>query len=71
MSYYTPIACERRQDKEVRKQANEYRAAKTKTSAGKIAQKNGVRASELTRLPYFDMVGSCCLDPMHTFLLGW
>ena len=70
MSYYSPTRCEPRRDKEVRQQADEYRAATTKVAAEKTAQRNGVRATELTRLPYVDLVRVCCLDPMHTFLLG-
>lgn len=70
MSYYSPSASDPRQDEEVRKQADEYRQASTKSAANRIAQKNGVRASELSRLPYLDLVRTNCLDPMHTFLLG-
>ena len=70
MSYYTPSSCERRQDEEVRQQANEFRQARSKKEAGLIAQRNGVRYTELVRLPYFDTVRMSCVDPMHTFLLG-
>lgn len=70
MSYYTPSACEQRNHREVRRQAEEFRGAATKTEAAKIAQKNGVRYSQLIRLPYFDIVRMTTVDPMHTFLLG-
>lgn len=70
MTYYSPTACESRRDDEVRTQSDEFRQAPTKKAAEKIAKKNGVRASDLTRLPYFDLVRTNCLDPMHTFLLG-
>ena len=39
-------------------------------SSGSIAKKNGVRYSELIRLPYFDAVRMASVDPMHAFLLG-
>ncbi len=35
-----------------------------------ITQRNGVRYSQLLRLPYFDLVRMSTVDPMHTFLLG-
>ena len=35
-----------------------------------IAMRNGVRYSELLRLPYLDIVRMSTTDPMHTFLLG-
>ena len=44
--------------------------ASTKTAAAAIAHRNGVRCSELLRLPYFDIVRMATTDPMHTFLLG-
>lgn len=70
MSYYTPSACVTRSHQEVCKQAKEFMGASTKSKAAKIAQKNGVRYSELIRLPYFDIVRMTTVDPMHTFLLG-
>ena len=70
MSYYTPSACEARKHEEVTLQAAEFRSAQTRASAVQISQKNGVRYSELIRLPYFDIVRMTTIDPMHTFLLG-
>ena len=70
MSYFTTTHVEERSHEEVVRQAAEYKAASTKTRAAKIAQMNGVRYSELLRLPYFDIVHMCATDPMHTFLLG-
>ena len=52
MSYYTPSSCERRQDEEVRQQANEFRKARSKKEAGLIAQRNGVRYTEASVLRY-------------------
>ena len=70
MSYYTPKASEPRNHQQVCLQGNEYRSATTKSAAAEIAQRNGVRYSELVRLPYFDIVRMATVDPMHTFLLG-
>lgn len=70
MSYLTTSASTARSHTEVAQQAEEYRNAPTKTAAAAIAQKNGVRHSELVRLLYFDIVCMSATDPMHTFLLG-
>ena len=70
MSYYTSSRCTDRTHDEVVLQAQEYREAETKLRAAEIAQKNGVRYSELMRLEYFDIVRMSATDPMHTFLLG-
>lgn len=56
MSYVTTCNCTNRTHDEVVQQAEEYRSATTKTAAATIAQRNGVRYSELVRLPYFDIV---------------
>ena len=54
----------------VRQQANEFLKVKNKTEANKIQKKNGVRWSELLRLPYFDIVTMTVVDPMHSLFLG-
>ena len=73
MSYYIPLPSQARRSDEVVSQAEEYRDAcvlGTKSEANAIAQRNGVRYSELARLPYFDLVRMTATDPMHSFLLG-
>ena len=70
MSYFTPLRCEPRTHPEVVSQVLEYKQARRKVEAARIAQKNGVRYSQLLRLPYFDIVRMTTIDPMHTFLLG-
>ena len=70
MSYLTTSRCTSRTHDEVLRQADEYKGAKTKSAAATIAQRNGVRYSEMVRLPYFDIVRMSTTDPMHTFLLG-
>ena len=70
MSYFTPSVIEGRNHEEVSRQAEEFKSAVTKKDADSIAKKNGVRYSELIRLPYYDAVRMTSVDPMHTFLLG-
>ena len=70
MSYLTSRTSEPRKHKQVVEQAKEYQHATSKTAAAAVAQKNGVRFSELITLPYFDIVRMTTTDPMHTFLLG-
>ena len=70
MSYFTKSLVPDRRHNEVVQQGHQYNAAQTKKAAAQIAQKNGVRYSELMRLPYFDIVKMCATDPMHTILLG-
>lgn len=70
MSYLTTSTSTARTHIEVAQQAEEFRNASTKTAARAIARRNGVRYSELIRLPYFDIVSMSVTDPMHTFLLG-
>ena len=70
MSYYTPRHSTERSHHEVLQQAREYQDAVCKSDAAAIAQRNGVRYSELLRLPYFDIVRMSATDPMHSFLLG-
>lgn len=49
---------------------NAYKKASSKANAQSISQKEGVKYSELTRLPYFDMVQNVLIDPMHNLLMG-
>lgn len=59
-----------RTKEEVIRQSEQFLSAPNKTTADEIARKNGVRYSELHRLPYFDPVEMCAVDPMHAILLG-
>ena len=69
MSYYTPTPSAGRTVMEVNSQAKKYREAKSKAEADRIQKQYGLRWSELTRLPYFDLSRMITIDPMHTFLL--
>ena len=74
MSYYTSYddPAPLRQAEDVRRQAKEYEAAykRSEKQARETAQRNGVRSSELLRLPYFDPIRMFPVDPMHTILTG-
>ena len=70
MSYYTRLYAPQRTKAQTLIQAKEYQSAESLTQAQNIQRKNGVRYSELLRLPYFDIVRMTITDPMHTFLLG-
>ena len=70
MSYCTLSYAPQRTKAQTLIQAKEYQSAKSLTQAQSIQRKNGVRYSELLRLPYFDIVRMTITDPMHTFLLG-
>ena len=70
MSYYTPVAAQSRTHAQVLDQAKEYQSASSLAAAREIQKRNGVRYSELVRLPYFDMVRMLITYPMHTFYLG-
>ena len=53
-----------------REHALEYRGCITKSAQNKIIKEHGCRYSLLLRLPYFDPVRMCVIDPMHNLLLG-
>ena len=70
MSYLTSSMAPPRNREQVLAQCIEYQQAKSKSEALDIQKKNGVRYSELIRLPYFDIIRMSITDPMHTILLG-
>ncbi|SMN01272.1 hypothetical protein SPONN_2357 [uncultured Candidatus Thioglobus sp.] len=70
MSYFTTNTAESRTHEEVALQANQFLQANNKTDAAKVAKENGVRYTELVRLPYFDLIRMVSIDPMHTVHLG-
>lgn len=51
-------------------QLSEFKDAATASKHTELERKYGVRYSELTRLPYFDIVEFHTIDPMHNLLLG-
>ena len=71
MSYHTKdFNFNYRNRETVCEQGEEYKSAHTITESKQIAKKNGVRFSELHRLPYFDPSRMCAVDPMHALMLG-
>ena len=69
MSYCTRSYAPRRTKAQTLMKAKEYLSAKSLTQAQSFQNRNGVRYSELLRLPYFDIVRMTITEPMHTFLL--
>ena len=53
-----------------RKNALEHRKCQTQSKKHQIEREHGCRYSVLLRLPYFDPVRMCVIDPMHNLLLG-
>jgi len=50
--------------------ASAFNSAKTATRQHELQKLNGVRYSELLRLPYLDIIENHVVDPMHNLLLG-
>ena len=49
---------------------HELESARTPTEVQQVIKKNGVRYSELLRLPYFDIIRQHVTDAMHNMYLG-
>ena len=59
-----------RTNEEHRKYALLHHDCQTQSSQNDIVRKHGCRYSVLLRLPYFDPIHMCTIDPMHNLLLG-
>ena len=70
MSFVTEKMPRKRTDREVRDAMAKYQKATSKHAADSLAKVSGVRYSELSRLPYFDIVENFLVDPMHNLFLG-
>lgn len=55
---------------EHRQNALLHRNCQTQSSQNSIVRNHGCRYSVLLRLPYFDPIRMCTIDPMHNLLLG-
>ena len=53
-----------------RMHATHYLGAKSRTEQKKLERTHGCRYSILLKLPYFDPIRMCIIDPMHNLLLG-
>lgn len=53
-----------------RQNALDWRRCKSNAERARFVKKNGVRWSELLRLPYFDPIRFVTVDPMHCLFLG-
>ena len=50
--------------------ATQYLQCKTKTERKQFENEHGLRFSVLLDLPYFDIIATCAIDPMHNLFLG-
>lgn len=66
---FEPWTWRKRTNEKVREQASAWAASSTKVRE-KLFASNGVRRSELSCLPYFDMCRCIVVDPMHNLFLG-
>jgi len=48
----------------------EYAKLTSKGAREAFVKKNGTRFTQLSRLPYFDLVRGIVIDPMHNLVLG-
>ncbi|KIJ31924.1 hypothetical protein M422DRAFT_185246 [Sphaerobolus stellatus SS14] len=60
----------RRNDSEHRRMAFEWRDAPNPTAQENVFKRNGIRYTELLRLPYWDPTRFIVVDPMHNLFLG-
>lgn len=61
---------ERQTGKQFREAANAFKSARTKKDADDILKREGVRWSELLRLPYWDPTRFVTIDVMHNLFLN-
>lgn len=59
-----------RTNTEHRTNAEKHKMCTTQSAKKKIEREHGVRYTALLKLPYFDPVKMCVVDPMHNLLLG-
>ena len=50
--------------------AKRYLQCKTKTERKQFEQEHGLQFSVSLDLPYFDIIATCAIDPMHNLFLG-
>lgn len=59
-----------RTNEEQRRLGEEYRQITTPTGRKNFVKEHATRYSQLSRLPYFDLVQQVVIDPMHNLFLG-
>jgi hypothetical protein len=64
-----PAFCPRTND-EHRRLGKQYRQLCTPTARKTFVKENATRYTQLSRLPYFDLVEQVVIDPMHNLFLG-
>jgi hypothetical protein len=64
------VAFRRRTSEEHRRFGNQYRQLSTPSARKNFVKAHATRYTELSRLPYFDLVEQIVIDPMHNLFLG-
>ncbi|KAJ7126601.1 hypothetical protein C8R43DRAFT_897637 [Mycena crocata] len=67
---FTPDAFRTRTNEEHRRLGDEYQKLKNASQRAKFVKKYATRYTQLSRLPYFDIVRQIVIDPMHNLLMG-
>jgi hypothetical protein len=63
-------AFRRRTNEEHRRLGDDYHRLNAPTARKNFVKEHATRYSELSRLPYFNMVEQIVIDPMHNLFLG-
>jgi putative ribosome biogenesis GTPase RsgA len=69
-TYYNPTAFKLRTNEEQCQLGDRYRELTTPTARKNFVKEHATRFTQLSRLPYFDLVEQIVIDPMHNLFLG-
>lgn len=64
------LAFRKRTNASHRRLGAKYAKITNKAKREEFVKKEGTRFSQLSRLPYFDLVRGIVIDPMHNLILG-
>jgi hypothetical protein len=68
--YYSFTAFKLRTNEEQRRLGDQYHKLTTPTARKNFVKEHATRYTQLSRLPYFDLVEQIVIDPMHNLFLG-
>ena len=69
-SHVHALAFRRRTNQEQRQLGDDYRQLNLPTARKNFVKKHATRYTELSQLPYFNLVEQIVIDPMHNLFLG-
>ena len=64
------LAFRKRTNESHRRLGAKYAKITSKAKRDDFVKKEGTRFTQLSRLPYFDLVRGVVIDPMHNLILG-